>query len=105
MPATLRRAVGRGRTIVAPTLMGVRDVVRLLGSGPATISGSGSPALAAEAWTQGVETHVAEATLAPDIAWVARLGMLADPAQALPKPLYLRGPDAKPQDAARIARR
>jgi tRNA threonylcarbamoyladenosine biosynthesis protein TsaB len=36
---------------------------------------------------------------------VARLGALADPAQALPKPLYLRGPDAKPQDGARIARR
>jgi tRNA threonylcarbamoyladenosine biosynthesis protein TsaB len=94
-----------GRTIVAPTLLPVRDVVRLLGSGPVTVSGSGSPSLAAEAWTQGVETHATEATLAPDIAWVARLGMLADPSQALPKPLYLRGPDAKPQDSARIARR
>ena len=31
-------------------------------------------------------------------------GRVADPAQALPKPLYLRGPDAKPQDGARIAR-
>ena len=30
---------------------------------------------------------------------------LADPAQALPKPLYLRGPDARPQHGARIARR
>jgi tRNA threonylcarbamoyladenosine biosynthesis protein TsaB len=43
--------------------------------------------------------------MAPEIAWVAQLGAVADPAQALPKPLYLRGPDAKPQDAARIARR
>ena len=42
---------------------------------------------------------------APDIAWVARLGAIADPATALPKPLYLREPDAKPQDGARIARR
>jgi tRNA threonylcarbamoyl adenosine modification protein YeaZ len=94
-----------GRTIIAPTLMGVRDAVRLLGSGPVAVSGSGSPALAAEAWAQGVETHVAEASLAPEITWVARLGAMADPGQALAKPLYLRGPDAKPQDGARIARR
>ena len=45
---------------------------------------------------------VSEASLAPDIAWVARLGAVADPAQALPKPLYLRAPDAKPQDEARM---
>jgi tRNA threonylcarbamoyl adenosine modification protein YeaZ len=94
-----------GRTIIPPSLMPVRDVVRLLGSGPVNVSGSGSPMLAAEAWSHGIETHVTEASLAPEIAWVARLGALADPSQALPKPLYLRGPDAKPQDAARIARR
>jgi tRNA threonylcarbamoyl adenosine modification protein YeaZ len=93
-----------GRAIIPPSLMGVREAVRFLGSGPVMVGGSGGPLLAAEAWSQGVETHVSEAALAPDIAWVARLGALADPAQALPKPLYLRGPDAKPQDAARIAR-
>jgi tRNA threonylcarbamoyladenosine biosynthesis protein TsaB len=31
--------------------------------------------------------------------------MAADPGSALPKPLYLRSPDARPQDGARIARR
>jgi hypothetical protein len=54
---------------------------------------------------QGVEVLPGDSTPAPDIAWVARLGALADPTQALPKPLYLREPDAKPQDGARIARR
>jgi hypothetical protein len=39
------------------------------------------------------------------VAWVARLGLAAEAAQALPKPLYLRGPDAKPQDQARLPRR
>jgi tRNA threonylcarbamoyl adenosine modification protein YeaZ len=97
-------AVG-GRTIIAPSLMGVRDAVRLLGSGPIVLNGSGAPALAAECWAQGIEAIVADAPVAPDIAWVARLGAIADPAQALPKPLYLRGPDAKPQDGVRIARR
>jgi tRNA threonylcarbamoyl adenosine modification protein YeaZ len=33
---------------------------------------------------------------APDIAWVARLGARAELAHELPKPMYLRAPDAKP---------
>lgn len=93
-----------GRTIIPPSLMGYREAVRLLGSGPLILTGSAAPMLAAEARAQGIEAFVSDATLAPDIAWVARLGALADPAQALPKPLYLRDPDAKPQDGARIAR-
>jgi hypothetical protein len=42
---------------------------------------------------------------APDIAWVARLGAAADEGVAAPKPLYLRAPDAQPQDAAQLPRR
>jgi tRNA threonylcarbamoyl adenosine modification protein YeaZ len=94
-----------GLTIIPPGLMGLRDALRLLGSGPLVLTGSAAPILAAEAWAQGIEATLTEAPLTPDIAWVARLGAMADPASALPKPLYLRGPDAKPQDGARIARR
>ena len=36
-------------------------------------------------------------------AFVAGIDVVADPAHALPKPLYLRGPDARPQ--AGLARR
>jgi len=93
-----------GRTIIPPSLMSYRDAIRLLGSGPLLVTGSAAPMLAAEARAQGVEAFISDSTFAPDIAWVARLGALADPAQALPKPLYLREPDAKPQDGARIAR-
>jgi tRNA threonylcarbamoyl adenosine modification protein YeaZ len=93
-----------GRTIIPPGLLPLRDVVRLLGSGPVALAGSGAPMLANECWAQAIEASVLEAPLAPDIAWVARLGALANPASALPKPLYLRGPDAKPQDCARIPR-
>ncbi|HEV7306661.1 tRNA (adenosine(37)-N6)-threonylcarbamoyltransferase complex dimerization subunit type 1 TsaB [Ensifer sp.] len=39
-----------------------------------------------------------------DVAALARLGAVADPASAKPKPLYLRGPDAKPQAGFAIAR-
>lgn len=93
-----------GRTIIPPGLMTYRDAIRLLGSGPIMIAGSAAPLLAAEARAQGVEALISDALSHPDIAWVARLGILADPNQALPKPLYLREPDAKPQDGARIAR-
>jgi tRNA threonylcarbamoyladenosine biosynthesis protein TsaB len=101
----LQAVAAGGRTIVAPALMGIRDAVRQLGSGPILFNGSGAPDLAAECWAQGIEASVVDAPLAPEITWVARLGAIADPAQALPKPLYLRGPDAKPQEGTRIARR
>ena len=39
-----------------------------------------------------------------DIALVGRLGASADPASAKPKPLYLRGPDAKPQTGFAVTR-
>jgi tRNA threonylcarbamoyl adenosine modification protein YeaZ len=94
-----------GRTMIAPCLVAVRDAVRLIGAGPATLTGSGSPVVAAEARAGGIDAVVSEASLAPDILWVARLGLVADPAQALPKPLYLRAADARAQDQARLPRR
>ena len=90
--------------MIPPGLMTYREALRLLGSGPILIAGSASAMLAAEARVHGVEAHIGDVSDFPDIAWVARLGALADPNQALPKPLYLREPDAKPQDGARIAR-
>ena len=67
--------------------------------------GSGAP-LIVEAWPpKEREPELVEDVPAPDVAWVARLGAVADPAQAEPRQLYLRPADAKPQDKARIARR
>lgn len=94
-----------GRSVVAPAHIGIREAVRYLGSGPVVVTGSAAPLIAAEAMNAGVSVSSANAEDAPDILFVARLGMAADPDQALPKPFYLRAPDARPQDAARIARR
>jgi tRNA threonylcarbamoyladenosine biosynthesis protein TsaB len=79
--------------------------LRLIGSGAVALTGSGAPAIAVEALTAGVDAVVASGSGLPDIVWVARLGLAAEPAQALPKPLYLRGPDAKPQDQAQLPHR
>ncbi|APG89744.1 tRNA (adenosine(37)-N6)-threonylcarbamoyltransferase complex dimerization subunit type 1 TsaB [Sinorhizobium americanum] len=62
------------------------------------ISGSGAP-LVASAETVGKPDENAI-----DIALVGRLGAEADPASAKPKPLYLRGPDAKPQAGFAVRR-
>jgi len=58
--------------------------------------------LAIEAWSIGISAEVAGATTTPDIAFVARLGLIADPASAPARPLYLKPPDAKPQNAGRV---
>lgn len=94
-----------GRNVIAPAVVGIRDAVRLIGAGPVALNGSGAPAIAVEALTSGIDAIVPSGSGHPDVAWVARLGLAADPAQAMPKPLYLRGPDAKPQDQARLPRR
>jgi tRNA threonylcarbamoyladenosine biosynthesis protein TsaB len=93
-----------GRTVVTPRYVACREAARMLGAGPVIVTGSGAPMVAAEASIAGMKADVANVEAAPDIVWVARLGLLADPVQALPKPLYLRAPDAKPQVATRLPR-
>lgn len=94
-----------GRTLIAPKVTSVREAARAVAIGPARLVGSGA-GLLAEAWPNGEAPPVSvDEVPAPDVAWVARLGVAANPEAAEPKPLYLRSPDAKPQDKARIARR
>jgi len=97
------QALGSGDGL-APAHLPVDEAAERLGSGPVVLTGSGAPLLAAALAERGVEARVANVA-GPDIVSVASLGLVADPAQALPRPLYLRGPDARPQDHARIARR
>jgi tRNA threonylcarbamoyladenosine biosynthesis protein TsaB len=94
-----------GRTLVSPRIATLRDALRLSVSGPARLVGSGAQAMAA-AWPKEAEPPLlVENRAAPEIAWVARLGAAAADGYGPPKPLYLRAPDAQPQDAARLARR
>jgi tRNA threonylcarbamoyl adenosine modification protein YeaZ len=86
-----------GRTLLSPRQLPAKEAARMLGAGPVRLVGSGAAKLAVEAWTIGLDAIVVDARSAPDILWVARLGALADPDEAPPKPLYLKAPDAKPQ--------
>jgi tRNA threonylcarbamoyl adenosine modification protein YeaZ len=94
-----------GRTIVAPRIAPMREAVRAAMTGPARLVGSAAELMAA-AWPRsGTPPVLVEQADAPDIGWIARLGAAAAESRVPPKPLYLRAPDAQPQDAARLPRR
>ncbi len=94
-----------GRTLVAPRIATLRDAVRAAMTGRARIVGNAAT-IVATAWPKGAEQPLrVEQRGAPDIGWIARLGAAAADGYGAPKPLYLRAPDAQPQDAARLPRR
>jgi tRNA threonylcarbamoyladenosine biosynthesis protein TsaB len=93
-----------GTTIATPRLDRVRAAVIAVPAGPTVITGSAAELVAAQ-WPSRAAAPRVEVSVAPDIGWVARLGAAAQDEGAPPKPLYLRRPDARPQDAGRLPRR
>ena len=94
-----------GRTLVAPRLVPLREALRVAATGAPRLIGTAATMLAG-AWPAGERPPSAvEQRPAPDIGWVARLGAAAVDTGLPPKPLYLRAPDAQPQNAAQLARR
>lgn len=94
---------GDGRLMIPPRFLSVADAVDELAAAPARLTGSGAPLLAIEAWGRGLQVEIVGERIVPDITFVARLGLLADPAKAPARPLYLKAPDAKPQAGAPAA--
>jgi tRNA threonylcarbamoyl adenosine modification protein YeaZ len=93
-----------GRTLVSARLAALHDAIRAAVDAR-RVTGTAAQLIAA-AWPPNREAlSVVDARTAPDIDWVARLGAAASDSQGPPKPLYLRAPDAQPQDAARLPRR
>jgi tRNA threonylcarbamoyladenosine biosynthesis protein TsaB len=94
-----------GRTLVPPGVATISDAVRAATSGPVRLVGSGAPLLH-DQWPADQPAPLAVDTRdAPSIDWVARLGAAAPKTDVAPTPLYLRAPDARPQDGARLPRR
>lgn len=92
-----------GRAIIPPRIASVREAVRSLGAGPVRLAGSGAPLLAIEAAATGTEAEIAGENVGLDIVFVAKLGLLADPIMAPPRPLYLKAPDVKRQEATQFS--
>jgi len=93
-----------GRTLIAPRIVPVAEAVRAAAVGPVRLVGSGAGMMAA-IWPKIPPALSVDERRAADIDWVARLGAAANESQSAPKPLYLRAPDAQPQDASQLARR
>ena len=94
-----------GKQLVSLRQVSYRDAARSIGAGPVSLVGSAARAVANEAWAIGLDAIVVDDARAPDIFWVARLGLIADPENAPPRPLYLKAPETTPQDRARLPRR
>jgi tRNA threonylcarbamoyl adenosine modification protein YeaZ len=95
-----------GRTLVPPRVASMRDALRAATtSRGARIVGTAATLLAS-AWPSSERPpRSVEQRGAPDIDWIAQLGAAAPDDGVLPKPLYLKPPDAQPQEASSIARR
>jgi tRNA threonylcarbamoyladenosine biosynthesis protein TsaB len=90
---------GDGTALVHPCVVPIADVFQHAQSGAPRLVGNAAR-LVADRWPAALTPPASvEQQAAPDIAWVAWLGVAADPAASRPRPLYLRAVDAKPQAA------
>ncbi len=93
-----------GAILMPPTVLPLAEAIEKLPSGPLRITGSAAPLLAIASWSAHRAAEVEGETSALPILYVARLGMIADPEEAPPRPLYIKAPDVKPPSPFRFVR-
>jgi tRNA threonylcarbamoyladenosine biosynthesis protein TsaB len=90
---------GDGAALVRPCIAPIADVFAHADLGAPRLVGNAAR-LVADRWPADVTPPASiEQQGAPDIGWVAWLGVAADPSSSKPRPFYLRAVDAKPQAA------
>jgi tRNA threonylcarbamoyladenosine biosynthesis protein TsaB len=94
-----------GSLFTAPRLAPLREAVKAAAETSSFIAGSAAQLVAAGLTADEPVPVAVDASAAPDIAWVARMGAVVPEEQAPLKPQYLRAPDAQPQNAAQLPRR
>jgi tRNA threonylcarbamoyladenosine biosynthesis protein TsaB len=94
-----------GRPRSEPRLTALSEAAEAAAAAPARLVGSAAQAVAAALPENGAIPVSVEPRLAPDVAWVGRLGAVAAEDSSPPAPQYLRAPDAQPQYAAHLPRR
>jgi tRNA threonylcarbamoyladenosine biosynthesis protein TsaB len=88
--------------LAAPQLLTPEQAVRTLAGSDVVAVGSGAEALSALAPEIGVSVAARLGSLQPDVRFLPDRVFASEP--GLPRPLYLRPPDAKPQAGAAYAR-
>ncbi len=94
---------GQGRIITPPCIIPILEAEALILSAEARIVGSGASLFANLAEASKLKVICEADQAGPDCEWVAKLAAFANPEDARPTPLYLRPPDAIPQQNGRIA--
>jgi tRNA threonylcarbamoyladenosine biosynthesis protein TsaB len=93
-----------GRALLSPRMVPLAEAVHAASGASARLVGSGAAMMAA-LWPQDAAEPRTDERGAPDIDWVARLGVRADEHESPAKPLYLRAAEAHPQTAMLVPRR
>lgn len=93
------------RILLTPRHASIADAIRAISSGPVRLTGPAATLLN-DRWPKngGAMPVSVDPRSAPSIEWVARLAAMTEPSRSPARPLYLRAPDAIPQDAHRIER-
>jgi len=87
-----------------PAVLALAEAARIGDGGPLIIAGSGADAVAAAAMSEGRQATACLPDLLPDARALAHMAAVLDTAEGPLVPLYLRPPDAKPQDGKAVAR-
>lgn len=87
---------GNGAPLVRPKLKPIAELLEAARFGAPILVGDAAAMVAAR-WPVDLPPVKVETTAAPSIEWVAWVGAALNPEHAVPRPTYLRAPDAKPQ--------
>ena len=93
-----------GARAFGPAIVRTEEAGALLAGSAPVLAGSGGPLLAGLAAAAGLPFDVAGGDATADIAVYARLAAQGRAYNAPPRPLYLRGPDARPQSGYALPR-
>jgi tRNA threonylcarbamoyladenosine biosynthesis protein TsaB len=94
-----------GRSLIAPGIASIGNAVHAAMASPTRVVGNAAR-LIEDAWPCGEpRPPLISVVQAPDIAWVAKLGVASADLTAAVRPLYLSDADAHPQEAGILPRR
>lgn len=92
------------RVLLSPRHSSIQEALQLIATGPVRLVGPGAQLLNVN-WPRSSTLPLSiDRRKAPQVEWVAKLAAQADPSRAVARPLYLRAPDATPQEGHRVPR-
>jgi tRNA A37 threonylcarbamoyladenosine modification protein TsaB len=94
---------GAGQVFRPPQIYAIEALIAAVKSRSVRVVGSGAAMLARALQMEGIHPEAVDQLDGPDLGWIARLGVSANPEFAPPTPVYLKAPDAHPQTNGRVS--